>query len=87
MPSDLDPEQNPDLQLLPVRHRPDLVRFLVSGALLGAVLGGVIGYFGPDAANSSLVQEVVLLAAIGAIFVGLLAAVVYLVADRASRRV
>ena len=69
-----------------MRRRPDLVRFLTTGAVLGAVLGGLLGWLGPNAAGRTQVQEVVLLAAVGAITLGLLAAVAYLVADRASLR-
>lgn len=83
---DPDPRENPDLQLVPVRRRPDLVRFLVSGAVIGALVGGAIGYLGPDAPSSSLLQEVILLAATGAIVFLLLAAILYLLADRRSSR-
>ena len=86
MPDDSDPREGPDVQLLPVRHRPDLVRFLVSGAVIGALIGGAIGYLGPDAPNSSLLQEVILLAVTGAIICLLVAAVIYLLADRRSSR-
>ncbi|WP_202613659.1 hypothetical protein [Ornithinimicrobium cerasi] len=73
-----------DLDLVPVRRRPDLVRFLVTGAVIGGVLGGLIGFLGPDAPSSSLLQEIILLASTGAIVVGLLAAVLYLLVDRRS---
>lgn len=72
--------------LVPYRRRPQLQRFLGLGAVIGLVLGAVIGYLGPDAPNSSLLQEVILLGAIGAVFGGFLGSVVYLVADRASLR-
>lgn len=71
---------------MPVRRRPDLVRFLVTGTVLGAVLGGLLGWLGPDAAGRTQVQEVVLLAAVGAIALALVAAVAYLLADRSSLR-
>lgn len=86
VPADRDPRDHPDAQLVPVRRRPDLVRFLVTGAVVGAVIGGLIGYLGPDAPSSSLLQEVILLASTGAIVFLLLAAILYLLADRRSAR-
>lgn len=88
MPEDEDEmNQLPDgATLVPVRRRPDMVHFLVTGAVVGAVLGGILGYFGPDAPDASTTQEVILLAGTGAIFVTLIAAILYLVADRATRR-
>lgn len=83
---DLRDRDRDDQRLVPVRRRPDLVMFLVVGAVLGAVLGGAIGYLGPDAPGSSLLQEVILLASVGALTFGLLAAVLYLLADRRSTR-
>jgi uncharacterized protein YcfJ len=81
---DPDPREDPDVLLVPVRRRPDLARFLVTGAVIGALIGGAIGYLGPDAPNSSLLQEVILLAVTGAIVFLLLAAVLYLLVDRRS---
>lgn len=83
---DLETVDRPGPEHVPVRRRPDLVRFLTTGAVLGAVLGGLLGWLGPNAAGRTQVQEVVLLAAVGAITLGLLAAVAYLVADRSSLR-
>lgn len=71
---------------LQVRRRPELSRFLIAGGLLGFVLGGLVGLLGPDAPASSRGQEVILLGATGAVFGAFLAAVVYLVLDRRSRR-
>ncbi|MFK5635730.1 hypothetical protein [Ornithinimicrobium sp. LYQ103] len=68
----------------PVRRRPDLRRFLVVGLVVGAVLGGIYGYYSPDATSSSLGQEVVMMAAVAALLGLLLASVAYLVADRRS---
>lgn len=73
-------------RLYPVRRRPDLVRFLMTGAILGFAVGGLIAVLGPDAANRSPLQEVILLGLVGVLFFGLLAAVAYLVADRRSAR-
>ncbi|WP_130011362.1 hypothetical protein [Serinicoccus sediminis] len=71
---------------LRVHRRPRLSRFLVVGALVGLVAGAVVSLLGPDAPGSSAGQEVVLLAATGAAFAGLAAAVVYLVVDRRAGR-
>lgn len=68
------------------RRRPQLVGFLVVGAVLGLVVGGSVGFFGPATQGSSLGQDVVLLGALGAILGAFVAAVVYLVADWASMR-
>jgi integral membrane sensor domain MASE1 len=84
VPTDDDPRDTPDLDLVPVRRRPDLVRFLVTGAVIGGVIGAVIAYLGPDAPSSSLLQEVILLASTGALLAALLASVLYLLADRRS---
>lgn len=67
-----------------VRRRPRLLAFLVVGALVGAVAGGLLGYLGPQSPSSSLGQDVVLLAFVGALFFGLAGAIAYLVADRVS---
>ncbi|MGC5584424.1 hypothetical protein ACQE98_15040 [Ornithinimicrobium sp. W1679] len=83
---DIETVDQPGPQHVPVRRRPDLVRFLVTGTVLGAVLGGLIGWLGPDAYGRTQGQEVVLLAVVGALLLGLVAAVAYLVADRSSLR-
>lgn len=78
--------ETPPPQQVAYRRRPQMVRFLVVGAVIGLVVGGAIGYFGPATQSSSLGQDAVLLGAVGAIFGALLAAIVYLVADWASMR-
>ncbi|WP_298890630.1 hypothetical protein [uncultured Serinicoccus sp.] len=84
-PSDpADPTDEPTR--LPVRRRPRLSRFLVVGALIGFVVGAVTSLLGPDAPGSSAGQEVILLGATGAVFVGLAAAIVYLALDRRAAR-
>lgn len=74
----------PGPQHLPYRRRPRLQSFLVLGAVLGLVVGGLVGYLGPDAPGSSALQEVILLATIGAVLGGFLGSIAYLVADRLS---
>lgn len=83
---DIETIPAPGPQHLPYRRRPRLQSFLVLGAVLGLVLGGLVGLLGPDAPGSSALQEVILLSTIGSIFGGFLGAVAYLVADRLSTR-
>lgn len=71
---------------LPYRRRPQLRSFLGLGAVLGLILGGLVGYLGPDAPGSSALQELILLSAVGALLGGFLGAVAFLVADRLSMR-
>ncbi|ANS79917.1 hypothetical protein SGUI_2521 [Serinicoccus hydrothermalis] len=81
------PDQTPDEpSRAPVHRRPQLSRFLVAGAVLGLVVGVVVSLSRPDAPGSSSGQQAILLGATGAIFFGLLAAIVYLVVDRGSGR-
>lgn len=83
---DIDTSQTAGVQHVPVRRRPQLLSFLVLGALVGLVLGAGLSYFGPEVPGSRPLQEIVLLGSIGAIFGGFLGSVVYLVADRLSLR-
>lgn len=76
----------PGPEHVPVRRRPDLVRFLVVGGLVGYVLGSLVGWLGPDAPGSSALQEIILLGSVGLVLGVLLAAVAYLVADSRSSR-
>lgn len=68
----------------PFRRRPQLMRFLVLGGLVGLVAGFALAVFGPDAPDSSLLQEIILLGAIGLVFGGFFGSIVYLFADRQS---
>lgn len=81
-----DQDQTPQPQQVAYRRRPQMVRFLVVGAVLGLLAGAALGYFGPATQRSSVGQDVVLLGAVGAIFGTLLSAIVYLVADWVSLR-
>jgi hypothetical protein len=76
----------PGPEHVPVRRRPDLVRFLVAGGLAGYVVGSLLGWLGPDAPGSSALQEIILLGSVGLVLGLLLAAIVYLVADSRSSR-
>lgn len=78
-------DAEPGTTLVPVRRRPDMVRFIATGAVIGAILGGIVAYLGPDAPNSSLLQELIIVSLLGALILGFLGAVVYLVADRSGR--
>lgn len=78
--------ETPAPQQVTYRRRPQVVSFLVVGAIIGLVAGGSLGYFGPATQTSSTGQNVVLIGATGAAFGALIAAIVYLVADWASMR-
>ncbi|AXH96267.1 hypothetical protein DV701_09135 [Ornithinimicrobium avium] len=78
--------QPPGEILVPVRRRPDMVRFLVAGGFLGFVVGAFVGRYGPDAPNSSALQELILLGATGLLVGLLLGSAAYLLADRRSSR-
>ena len=71
---------------VPVRRRPDMVRFLVAGGFVGFVVGAVVGRYGPDIPTSGALQEIVLLGGLGLLVGLLIASVVYLVADGRSQR-
>ena len=79
-------EEQPEPHYLPVRRQPQLLRFLLVGGVLGFALGGLVGLLGPDAVNSSLTQEVIVLGLVGMLVVGFLAAIAYLVADQRAHR-
>lgn len=87
-----DPERGPGRRaeqkvvLVPVRRRPDLVRFLVAGGFLGFVVGAFVGRYGPDAPSSSALQELILLGATGLLVGLILGAAAYLLADHLSQR-
>lgn len=83
---DIDTIQTPEPHHLPVRRRPQLLSFLVVGALLGLVPGLLLGVSGSDVPGSSPLQVIIVLGALGAILGGFLGSVVYLVADRLSMR-
>lgn len=64
-----------------------MVPFLVTGALIGLVIGLALAYFGPPSPTASPAQEMIVMAVPGGLFGGLLGAIVYLLVERyASRR-
>ena len=83
---DIEIINEPGPEHVPVRRRPDLVRFLVVGGLVGYILGSLLGWLGPDAPASTTLQEIILLGSVGLVVGVLLAAIAYLVADRMSDR-
>lgn len=83
---DIEIIHEPGPEHLPVRRRPDLVRFLVVAGLVGYVLGSLVGWLGPDAPASSALQEIILLGSVGLLLGVLVGAIAYLVADRRSSR-
>lgn len=71
----------------PVRYsrRPRMVPFLATGAVLGFLAGIALMVLGPESDVSGAGQEFVILGATGALFGGLLGAIVFLLAERRSR--
>ena len=63
-----------------------MVPFLISGALLGFVLGGVLSLVGPDSGRASAAQELISVAVPLMLLGCLLGAILYLVAERFSGR-
>ncbi len=56
--------------------------FLVSGAVLGAIIGAVLVVLGPASTSAGIGQELILLGLSGALLGGLLGAIVYLLVER-----
>lgn len=69
-----------------VSRRPRMVPFLATGALVGLVVGLLLGYFGPDAPNASPAQELIVMAVPAGLVGGLLGGAVYLLVERFSVR-
>lgn len=77
----------PTPQRRPVYRRPRMVPFLVTGALIGLVIGLALAYYGPPSPTASPAQEMIVMAVPGGLFGGLLGAIAYLLVERfASRR-
>ena len=59
-----------------------MVPFLVTGALIGLVVGVLLAFFGPPSPYASPAQEMIVMAFPGALVGGLLGAILYLLAER-----
>lgn len=69
-----------------VFRRPQLVPFLVTGALVGVIIGAVVDYLGPDAPRASAGQEFIAVVGPLGLLGGLLGAIAYLLVERFSGR-
>lgn len=67
------------------RHSPRLVPFLLSGSLVGLLVGAALALLGPPSRSASLTQETVVLGLPGALLGGLLGGVVFLLLERRRR--
>lgn len=63
-----------------------MVPFLMTGALIGLVVGLLLAYYGPPSPYASLAQEMIVMAFPGALVGGLLGGIFYLVVERFSGR-
>lgn len=63
-----------------------MVPFLVTGAVVGIIVGLLLATFGPDAPNASPSQELIVMAVPGGLLGGLLGAICYLLVERYSER-
>ena len=63
-------------------RRPRMVPFLLTGALLGFLLGVFIAYVGPDAPNAGPAREIIALGLPFGLIGGLLGGVVFLLVER-----
>lgn len=63
-----------------------MVPFLLTGAIIGLIIGVALAVTGPPAPLASPGQEIIGMGVPGALFGGLLGGVVYLVAERFASR-
>ena len=63
-----------------------MVRFLLTGGVLGVLLGLLLAVVGPPVPNASPSQEMIAMAVVLGLLGTLLAAIGYLVAERISSR-
>lgn len=85
---DTDPRVEGD-HVVPVgtRHRgPRMVPFLLTGALIFALIGVVLAATGPTSGAASAGQEMIVLGGAGALVGGMVGAVLYLIAEWSSLR-
>ncbi|WP_109471567.1 hypothetical protein [Ornithinimicrobium cavernae] len=73
-------------QRRPVHRRPRLLPFLLTGAVIGLIIGTFLAVTGPDAPTASASQELIAVAGPGGLLGGLLGGVVYLLVERYSTR-
>lgn len=73
-------------QRRPITRRPRMVPFLATGAIVGLIVGVLLAYFGPASPYASPAQEMIVMAVPGALVGGLLGGILYLVAERFTRR-
>lgn len=65
---------------------PRMVPFLLTGALLGVILAGVLHFFGPQPDEGGTVQELILISVLFAGIGGLLGGMAFLAVERFTRR-
>ncbi|MBB2894188.1 hypothetical protein [Flexivirga oryzae] len=70
----------------PVRRTPNFLRFIITGAVLGFIVGAIIATSGADADGYSAQTGIVLIGAILAAGGALLAAIVALLLERLLNR-
>jgi hypothetical protein len=63
-----------------------MVPFLLTGAVLGLILGALIAYVGPDAPSAGPAQEIIALAVPFGLLGGLLGGIVFLLVERFTVR-
>lgn len=65
---------------------PRLVPFLVTGALIGVIIAGLLHFFGPEPPSGGTTQELILVSVLFGSLGGLAGGVVFLLAERFTRR-
>lgn len=68
------------------QHRPRMVPFLATGAIIGAIIGIALSFNGPNSQVASPGQEMIVLGGAGALVFGMVGAVIYLFAEWRSLR-
>lgn len=86
---DVTEQGNPERQRVvrrPVRRTPNFLRFIITGAVIGFIVGAVIATTGPDSAGYSQHTGVALIGGLLAAVGGLAAAAVALLLERLLNR-